>query len=190
MSKVNHINLKNRNAEIAAGIDKHIPSAITLGGTSYTPAALKAVFASQSAALDASAAAHKQWLDLVQAATGAGTTANAVYALLRGYVISQFGKDANAIFNDFGMTPPKVGGAKTVQTKTEAAAKRAATRAARHTMGSQQKKAVKGDVTGVVVTPVVAAPSSPAPASPAPTASGGTPPAANGASPTTAPHAN
>jgi hypothetical protein len=33
-------------------------------------------------------------------------------------------------------------------------AKRAATRAARHTMGPKQKKAVKGDVTGVVVTPV------------------------------------
>jgi hypothetical protein len=40
------------------------------------------------------------------------------------------------------------------QTRVAAAAKAKATRAARHTMGSNQKKAVKGDVTAVSVTPV------------------------------------
>jgi hypothetical protein len=44
----------------------------------------------------------------------------------------------------------------TVEAQAAAIAKRAATRAARHTMGSRQKKAVKGDVTGVVVTPIFA----------------------------------
>jgi septal ring factor EnvC (AmiA/AmiB activator) len=47
----------------------------------------------------------------------------------------------------------------TAEAKTAAAAKRKATRAARHTMGSQQKKSVKGTVTGVVVTPIAPPPS-------------------------------
>ena len=45
----------------------------------------------------------------------------------------------------------------TVEAKAAAVAKRAATRAARHTMGTQQKKAIKGAVTGVLVTPITAA---------------------------------
>jgi len=47
----------------------------------------------------------------------------------------------------------------TAEAKTAAAAKRNATRAARHTMGSKQRKSVKGAVTGIVVTPVTAQPS-------------------------------
>jgi hypothetical protein len=46
----------------------------------------------------------------------------------------------------------------TPEQKVAAAAKLKATRAARHTAGSVQKKAVKGDVTGVIVTPVTSAP--------------------------------
>jgi hypothetical protein len=58
---------------------------------------------------------------------------------------------------DFGLKPLKVG-ARTVATKVDAIARAAATRKARHTMGSQQKKEVKGDVTGITVTPVVTPP--------------------------------
>jgi hypothetical protein len=46
----------------------------------------------------------------------------------------------------------------TVDAKVGAVAKSKATRLARHTMGSRQKMAIKGEVTGVVVTPVRAAP--------------------------------
>jgi hypothetical protein len=48
----------------------------------------------------------------------------------------------------------------TVEAKAAAAAKRASTRAARHTLGTKQKKAIKGDVTGVLVTPITASSSS------------------------------
>ena len=54
---------------------------------------------------------------------------------------------------------PEAARARTVEAKAVATAKRAATRAARHTMGSKQKKGIKGDVADVVVTPVTAAPS-------------------------------
>jgi len=61
------------------------------------------------------------------------------------------------VLADFGVHP-KARTPQTVEAKTAAAAKRKATRAARHTMGSKQKKGVKGAVTGIVVTPVTAAP--------------------------------
>jgi hypothetical protein len=51
---------------------------------------------------------------------------------------------------------PKARTPLTVEAKVAAAAKRKATRAARKTMGSKQKKGVKGDVTGITVTPITA----------------------------------
>jgi hypothetical protein len=85
-------------------------------------------------------------------------------------------KGSPDVLADFGIQPPKVRVPLTVEAKAAAAAKRAATRAARHTMGSQQKKAVKGDVTGIVVTPVTAAPPSVTTPAPAGSTSGGTTP--------------
>ena len=61
------------------------------------------------------------------------------------------------VLADFGLQPRKVSTPATAATKAAAVVKRTATRAARHTMGSVQKKAVKGDVTGVVVVPVTSA---------------------------------
>jgi len=153
--KVNSNNLKTRDTSVMAGIDKHITSPITLNGTSYTPAALKAVFQTQITALDNSAAIRKSLSDAVAEAKVLAKTVGNMYLLLRAGIISQYGKNANAVLNDFGMTAPKVPGAKTVGKKATAAAKRTATRAARHTMGSVQKKAVTGNVVGITVTPVV-----------------------------------
>ena len=61
------------------------------------------------------------------------------------------------VLADFGIAP-KARVPPTVEAKIAAAAKGKATRAARHTMGTTQRKAVKGDVTGVVVTPITAPP--------------------------------
>ncbi|MGA2447354.1 MAG: hypothetical protein ABTD50_01620 [Polyangiaceae bacterium] len=61
------------------------------------------------------------------------------------------------VLADFGLSA-KARTPLTVEAKAAAAAKRAATRAARHTMGSVQKKTVKGNVTGVVVTPTTSVP--------------------------------
>jgi hypothetical protein len=64
--------------------------------------------------------------------------------------------NAPEVLADFGIVPRAARIEPTVEVKTAAVAKRAATRAARHTMGRRAKKAVKGDVTGVTVTPVTA----------------------------------
>jgi hypothetical protein len=94
------------------------------------------------------------------------------------FVKAAYGTSPDALA-DFGINP-KPRAQLTAEAKTAAAAKRKATRAARHTMGSKQKLGVKGDVTGITVTPItatlptVAAPGT-APSSPnAPATSTGT----------------
>lgn len=169
MGSTNSSTLKTRDTSVMAGIDKHITSSITIDGTAYTPAALKAVFQSQITAIDANQALHKQLADGVANAKTLAKTVNDMFHLLRSALIAQYGKNANAILNDFGMTAPKTLGAKTVEAKATAQAKRTATRAARNTMGAVQKKAVTGNVVGITVTPVVAGKPAPAPSSPAAT---------------------
>ena len=88
----------------------------------------------------------------------------------RTHIKAAFGSSPD-VLADFGITP-KAREPLTVEAKAAAAAKRASTRAARHTMGSDQKKAIKGDVTGVLVTPIKAGPSvTPVPATSGPTTS-------------------
>ena len=142
-----------RNNDVNAGIDKRITANLTVGGTLYTPAQLKAAFQAQTTALQASEASRKRWESDVVAAKAVSKTVNALYASLQSCLVGQYGKTAVSALADFGMNAPKVR-APTVATKAAAAVKRTATRKARHTMGTVQKKAVKGDVTAVVITPV------------------------------------
>jgi hypothetical protein len=158
-----------RNTSVSAGIDKHITTTVTVAGAQYTAAQLKAIFQAQSTAFVTASASHKQWLADVAASKAASKTANALYVALHSYLVGLYGKAALTVLNDFGMSAPKSTPA-TSATKAAAAIKSKATRAARHTMGAVQKKAVTGDVTGVVVTPITSAPTSPpsATATPAP----------------------
>ena len=172
MPKLNRPSVKTRNTSVMAGIDKRITGNVTLGGVTYTPASLKAVFSDENTAISDSEAKHQQWQDQVQATNSASAKADAVYELLRSYVISQYGKQANAVLGEFGIPVPKPKGPQTPAAKVAAAAKAKATRQMRHTMGSVQKKAVKGTievpVTAVTtVTPVLPSQTvTPAPASP------------------------
>jgi hypothetical protein len=142
LGNLNKPSVKTRNTSVAAGIDKRITGNLTLGGVTYTPASLKAVFLGQNTAIDSSDALHQQWTDQVQATNSAAATADAVYELLRSYVISQYGKNANAVLGDFGMTVPKPKGVQSPATKVAAAVKAKATRKVRNTMGSVQKEIV------------------------------------------------
>ncbi len=60
------------------------------------------------------------------------------------------------VLADFGLAPRKTPRPLTADEQLVATAKRAATRKARRTMGKRKRLAVKGDVTGVVLTPVTA----------------------------------
>jgi hypothetical protein len=167
MSLINKPTVKTRNNGVIAGIDKHVTGGATIGGDEYTPQTLKAVFAEHNVAIDAADALHKQWQDQVNVMRAAAKRANTVYLLLHSFLLGQYGNDANAVLNDFGMKTPKPKGPQTVKTKSAAVAKRAATRAVRHTMGTKQRKALVGTVAGptkaAADAPLATAPALPAP---------------------------
>ena len=90
--KINTSTLKTRDTSVMAGIDKHITAPITINATSYTPAALKAIFQSQITALDANDAFRKSLTDGVANAKTVAKTVGNMYYLLRAALISQYGR--------------------------------------------------------------------------------------------------
>jgi hypothetical protein len=158
-SEVSKKNGKNTDAALAqqliAGTNKHLANLATLmfGSATFTPAQI-ATSLQRLATLRADVTA-------AQATTKAKLAAEAAEApALRSLMIA-FGSFVKVTFSqspdvlaDFGLHPKKAPAPLTVVKKAAAAAKRKATREARHTMGARQKKAVKGTVTGVVVTPI------------------------------------
>jgi hypothetical protein len=142
--------------QLIAGTTKHFAAGttVTFAKGSYTP--------------DQIAQKLQALVDLRSNVNAAQATAKAQVALeaaqapalklfakqLRAFVKATF-VTAPDVLADFGISL-KQRSPITVEEKTAAVAKRAATRAARHTMGPRQKLGVKGDVTGVVVTPVKA----------------------------------
>jgi len=168
--------------ELLAGTKKHYPTGstvLTFGGESITVDALTGemqTLISNRAATVAAQATAKAKLD------AENEQSPPLIARMNDYekfLLLTYAKSAD-VLGDFGVAPPKAPTPLTAAQKAVAAAKRAATRAARHTGGTVQKKSVKGAVNvAVVVTPApapepAAAPAAPAPAGTAP-AGGSTP---------------
>jgi hypothetical protein len=151
----NRPSVKTRFTDAEAGIKKNIPSDVTIGGVKYTQASLMAVFSDAVSAIDRADALHTQWLESVAEMKTTVANANAVYKLLRNFLIGSYGTSAKSTLGDFGMSAPKVKSARKASTKAVAAVKAKATRKLRNTMGSKQKKQVKSDVE-VQITPVPA----------------------------------
>ena len=140
-----------------AGIDKHITGTVTIGGVAYTPVTLKQVFLDQDTAIDAADALHTQWQDQVLVTKAADAKGNATYVDLRAFLIGLYGKKANAVLNDFGMSVPKPG-TRTVAVKAAAAKKGAATRKIRSATATASGT-VEVPVTAVTtITPVMPEP--------------------------------
>jgi hypothetical protein len=161
--------------QLIAGTKKHFTSAtpVAFAGASFTPAQIETSFQTLidlRTEVDTAKASAKAKVAAEKAQAPALRTFMAAFV---SFVKATFGNSPD-VLADFGLKPKKARAPLTVEQKAAAAAKRKATRAARKTMGSKQRKAVKGDVAGIVVTPLVAPPPvAAAPASPsAPT--GGT----------------
>ena len=166
--------------QLIAGVAKHLTTTtpVVILGSSFTPAEITAKLQSivnLRTDVDAAKAATKA--KLAAEATDMPSLRTFMSAFVT-YVKAAYGASPD-VLADFGIHPT-TRAPLTVQQKAAAAAKRASTRAARHTMGTKQKSAVKGDVTGVIVTPVTAPTAAPA----------GTGPAAAPASPTPSPVVN
>jgi hypothetical protein len=165
-----------RAKQLIAGATKHLGSTtqVTLLGSSFTPDQIASKLASLvtlRSDVDASKAATKA--KIANEATQMPAL-RAFASAFQSFVKGAFGSSPD-VLADFGITP-KARAPLTVEAKTVAAAKRTATRAARHTMGSNQKKAIKGNVVSVLVTPITASsPDVKAPSGPtAPATSTGT----------------
>ncbi len=129
-----------------AGIEKHFTSTPTLAlaGTPTTPKDVIATLKAAIDAIDAAAAAEKAFHDATTAQHAAVAKGNAVVKALKILVTNQLGS-AEGVLNNFGFQPPK----RTTPDQAKKAAavtKRAATRAARHTMGPRQKAPIKGTI--------------------------------------------
>jgi hypothetical protein len=178
-----------RATQLLAGFQKHLANVtnITLASVAYTPAQITAgltALVALYAAVDAAKSAVKAKLTAEAAQAPALLS---LMAALVSYVKLSFSESPD-VLADFGLEPKKSATPLTTEQKTVANAKRESTREARGTTSKKAKKAVKGDVIGVTVTPVKAgapvvapsaAPSTPAaaaPAAPAGGATGGTTP--------------
>jgi hypothetical protein len=171
--KTNKPTSKDLDTKAMKGVDKHLASLTTImiDGTAYTGPTFKAVFQADIDAINAADAAWTQWKDLLVTAKATRATAARARLALKSYLVGLYGPNAVGILEDFGITPPKTPGMKTAKVKADAVDKSAATRVARHTMGKNQKKSVKGTVTAAP--PPAPAGSTPITAPPA--AGGGTP---------------
>jgi hypothetical protein len=147
---------------LAAGAQKNIAAgtSLTVGGTLLTLVQIVAKlngFAALRSDVDAARAALQAKLAVE---TAQAVAMNAFISAFVKIVRGMFGSQPD-VLADFGLQAPKAKTPLTVEQKAAAAAKRKATRAARGTTGSKQKQSIKGNVTGVTVTPVTAPPAAP-----------------------------
>ena len=185
MTTTTNLNKRSKTAEstlaasLAAGTQKHLSTmtSIMVGGSTTTPAAAEAQLTALSTLRNDVDAARTALQAKVATETAQLPALRAFLVAFVAFVRGTFGNSPD-ILADFGLPPKKTKAPLTVEQKAAAAAKRKATRAARGTTGKKAKLAVKGNVTGVVVTPVTSAPAvsaAPQPAQPAPTASPASP---------------
>jgi hypothetical protein len=145
--------------QLIAGTKKHFASTspLTFASASFTPAQIETslqTLIDLRSEVDTAKATAKAKL---AAEKTQAPPLRTFMAALESFVRATFSNSPD-VLADFGLTPKKARAPITVVDKAAAAAKRKATRVARKTMGSQQKKAVKGNVAGVLVTPISAAP--------------------------------
>jgi hypothetical protein len=157
--------------QLIAGTNMHLTSTtqVMLGGSSYTPAQVTEKLQTLvNLRLDVDATKASTKAKLVTEKTQMPALRTFMSALVT-FIKAAYANQPD-VLADFGISL-KARTPLTVEAKTAAAAKRVATRAARHTMGANQKKSVKGAVVGIAVTPITAsAPQPTAPASTSPTA--------------------
>jgi hypothetical protein len=172
MATTTKTDLASRAQKLIAGTTKHLAGTSQLGFASnqYTPAqvttSLQTIVDLRGAVNTAKAATKAK----VAQERAQAPALRSFMSAFESYVKVTFGNSPD-VLADFGLQPKKAATPLSVEDKAAAVAKRESTRKARQTMGSQQRKEVKGDVKGVVVTAVhdgaTTAPSATGPSAPA-----------------------
>ena len=151
---------------LISGLQKHFPGgAFMVSNVTYTTASLAARLQTLADAIAELLAAHAQVRDRVlrlkRIMADVGPAAQACERIVQ----ASFGSNVEALA-DFGLAPRKPRTPRTSEKKLVAAARARATRRARGTKSRKQRLAIKGDVTGVIVTPVTAPAATPEPVDP------------------------
>jgi hypothetical protein len=138
--------MRDMNAKTIQGIDEYFSKIkhITLDGTVYTVAELKALFQRNTNALNAAEAGHVKLKQLVKAQRESNAATMRVRRALRNYLLAQYGPEALHVLADFGFVRQRA--TPTVETKSLAVIKMLATRDARHTLGKRQRAKIKGEL--------------------------------------------
>jgi hypothetical protein len=151
---------------LVAGTQKHFPAAsFTLGNAQYTTASLVQLLQGLADAMSTLSAAHTSAKDALAALQGEEAKVGPVIQAYRRFILAAF-SNVTQTLADFDLEPPKARAPRTGEQAVAAAAKARATRAARGTTSRKQKLAIKGDVTGITVTPLTTPAATP-PAQPA-----------------------
>jgi hypothetical protein len=142
---------------LGAGTLKRFPNGqFTLGKKSFTTASLVALFQSVADAMLALNDAQAKAKDALKALQGAEANASPVIRDYVRFLRATFGT-ATSDLAEFGLEPDKARRPLTSEERLAATEKLRATRKARGTKGRRERLLVKGNVTGVVVTPVTTA---------------------------------
>jgi hypothetical protein len=173
--KNNRLDMTSSDQKLADGLGKHgsgIPT-ILIGGT---PQAVTDIVATLQARINAAHAvltSRATWQNAVVTDRAERMKTKAYVSGLKQALLVAFAGQVD-VLADFGLTSRKPRVA-TPEAKVAAAAKAKATRAARHTMGKNQKAAIKGTLAAPAPVVSTAAPTpvapAPAPVTPAPTQS-------------------
>jgi hypothetical protein len=144
--------------QLIAGTQKHLATVgqLTFAGGTFTPSQVEAelqTLVTLRTDADAAKAAAKAKVAAERAQLPA---LRAFMLAFEQLVKAQFGTQPD-VLADFGLQPKKARKPMSPEQKAAAKAKRAATRAARGIIGTRKRAAVKGDVTGVTITPVTSA---------------------------------
>jgi hypothetical protein len=155
---------------IIAGTQKHTPNgSFTLGGVTYTAAALDQLFQSLAEAIAAVNTQQASTKAAVAALKGVKAKVSPIFVAYKRLLQTTYGTDTQTL-SDYGLEPRKAPKPRSGEQIAAATAKAKATREARGTTSKKKKLAVKGNVTGITLTPVTtpaAAPSTqPASATP------------------------
>jgi hypothetical protein len=162
-----------RDTKTIAAARAHLASAGTmmLDGVPHTQADIEKTLQASIDAASATTAAEAGFHKAVEAEKAANAASDAMNGALRRFLVSRF-RTSPEVLADFGIVLRKPA-VPDVATKTAAVAKRAATRAARHTLGPKAKAKVHGTIETASPAPAAAtAPGTP-PTPPVPAKPGG-----------------
>jgi hypothetical protein len=120
------------NQQAIQGIDKYFAhvKTLTIAGTAYSPASLKATLQAEIDAESSVTEGQAQYKQQVVAARVARSKGRATRKLIKAYVLTSFGAENVQTLGNFGIPVPKTPGKRTAKSKAQAADKAAATRKA------------------------------------------------------------